>query len=53
MLTAFVALTVEGFSGPTLAVTVGAYLWLVPGVIAYWLLGAGRTAAVSSPAVAS
>ncbi|HST33887.1 MAG TPA: hypothetical protein VLJ80_10275 [Solirubrobacteraceae bacterium] len=53
MLTAFVALTVEGFSGPTLAVTVGAYLWLVPGVIAYWLVGAGRTDAASSPAVAS
>jgi hypothetical protein len=33
----FGALTIEGFSGPTLAVTVGAFLWFVPGVISYWI----------------
>jgi hypothetical protein len=36
-LAGFVTLTVLGFSGPTLAVTTGAYLWLVPGMVAYWL----------------
>lgn len=37
LLAAFIALTVDGLSGPTLAVTIGAFLWFVPGVIAYWL----------------
>jgi len=41
LLTAFVGLTVEGFSGPTLAVSVGAFLWFVPGVVAYWFAGPG------------
>jgi hypothetical protein len=41
---AFIALTLQGFSGPTLAVTPGAFLWLVPGVVAYWFAGPGRAA---------
>jgi hypothetical protein len=41
LLAAFAALTVQGLSGPTLAVTSGAFLWFVPGVIAYWFAGAG------------
>jgi hypothetical protein len=48
LLTGYIAITAEGFSGPTLAVTIGAYLWLVPGALAYWLLGAGRAAAVTT-----
>lgn len=48
MLAAFIALTVEGFSGPTLAVTVGAFLWFAVGVIAYWFAGPGW-AAVATP----
>lgn len=40
---AFVALTIQGLAGPTLAVTPpGAYLWFAPGVIAYWLAGPMR-----------
>jgi hypothetical protein len=39
---AFIALTIQGLSGPTLAVTTGAFLWFVPGVISYWLAGDGR-----------
>jgi hypothetical protein len=49
ILTAFIALTLEGFSGPTLAVTVGAFLWFAPGVIAYWMAGAGWAAVGSDP----
>ncbi len=41
----FVALTVQGLSGPTLAVTTGAFLWFVPGVVSYWLAGDGRAEA--------
>jgi hypothetical protein len=41
-ITGFTAMTLEGFSGPTLAVTLGAYLWFVPGIIAYWFAGPGR-----------
>ncbi len=40
----FIALTVEGFSGPTLAVTTGAYLWFAAGAVAYWFGGSGRAA---------
>jgi hypothetical protein len=48
----FTAITVQGLAGPTLAVTpAGIYLWFVPGVIAYWLAGAGRSA--MAPASAS
>jgi hypothetical protein len=36
VLAAFVALTMEGFSGPTLAVTIGVYLWFAAGIVAYW-----------------
>lgn len=41
MLSAFIALTIEGLSGPTLAVTVGAFVWFIPGVVAYWFAGPG------------
>jgi len=42
----FIALTVQGFAGPTLAVTPpGAFLWFAPGVIVYWLAGPGYRAA--------
>ncbi len=44
LLVAFISLTIQGLSGPTLAVTEGAFLWFVPGVVAYWFAGAGRTA---------
>ncbi len=50
MLAGFMALTVQGFSAPTLAVTIGAFLWLVPGVVAYWLAGPGRAAMTPPPA---
>lgn len=41
----FIGVTVQGLGGPTLAVSpAGIYLWFVPGVIAYWLAGAGRSA---------
>jgi hypothetical protein len=54
---AFIAFTIQGLSGPTLAVTVGAFLWLVPGVISYWLAGPRKAPArtpvrTTSPAVA-
>jgi hypothetical protein len=52
MLTAFIALTIEGFSGPTLAVTVGAFLWFAAGVVAYWFAGAGRKLAIGRSAEA-
>jgi hypothetical protein len=49
----FVAVTVQGLGGPTLAVSpAGIYLWFVPGVIAYWLAGAGRSAMAPAPAAA-
>jgi hypothetical protein len=45
VLATFVALTVEGTAGTTLAVTsAGVYLWFAPGVIAFWLAGPGRVA---------
>lgn len=45
ILTTFIAFTVQGLAGTTLAVTpAGAYLWFAPGVIAYWFAGAGRSA---------
>lgn len=44
VLTGFVALLIQGLSGPTLAVTVGAYLWFTPGVLAFWFAGPGREA---------
>jgi hypothetical protein len=41
----YLAFTAEGFAGPTLAVSpAGTYLWLAPGIAAYWLAGPGRTA---------
>jgi len=46
-LVAFLALTVQGFSGPTLAVTTGAFLWFVPGVISYWFAGEGSVEALA------
>jgi hypothetical protein len=44
ILTAFIALGCEGFSAPTLAVTIGAFLWFAPGVVAYWFAGTGWSA---------
>jgi hypothetical protein len=45
MVAAYLGYTAQGFVGPTLAVTpAGVYLWFVPGVIAYWFAGPGRTA---------
>ena len=45
LLATYVGFTVQGLSGETLAVTpAGAYVWFVPGVISYWLLGPGRSA---------
>ncbi len=53
VLATFIAFTIQGFSGPTLAVTPpGAYLWFAPGVLAYWLAGAGFRAASRSPIMA-
>ena len=41
----YLAFTAEGFAGPTLAVSpAGTYLWLAPGIAAYWFAGPGRTA---------
>jgi hypothetical protein len=46
VLASFIGLTVQGLVGTTLAVTpAGAYLWFVPGVIAFWCSDAGRAAA--------
>ncbi len=45
VLTTFIAFTIQGFSGTTVAVTpAGAYLWFAPGVLAYWLAGPGFAA---------
>lgn len=45
VLTAFVALTIQGLAATTLAVSpAGAYLWFAPGVLAFWLAGPGRVA---------
>jgi len=49
ILTGFIALACEGFSAPTLAVTIGAFLWFAPGVISYWFAGPGRTALSAVP----
>jgi hypothetical protein len=49
-LACYVGFTVEGFAGPTLAVTpAGAFVWFAPGVIAYWFAGAGRVALRKAP----
>jgi hypothetical protein len=56
LLAGYVAITVEGLSGPTLAVTIGAFLWFVPGVVAYWFgssgVRAGAPTVASGPAIA-
>lgn len=49
---AFIALTVSGLSGPTLAVTPGAFLWFACGIIAYWF-GRGRLPERSETVLAS
>jgi hypothetical protein len=42
---AFVAFSIDGLAGPTLAVApAGTYLWFAMGVLAYWLAGPGRMA---------
>ncbi len=49
---AYIGFTVQGFVGPTLAVTpAGVYVWFAPGVIAYWFAGAGRVALRKRPSV--
>jgi hypothetical protein len=52
ILVSFIALTIQGLSGPTLAVTSGAFLWFAPGVLAYWFAGPGREAMRRRPAAA-
>jgi hypothetical protein len=49
LVASFLAVTLEGLSGPTLAVTPGAFLWFSIGVIAFWF-GGGRAAVASSRA---
>jgi hypothetical protein len=45
VLASYIGLVIQGLAGPTLAVTpAGAYVWFVPGVIAYWFAGPGRGA---------
>jgi hypothetical protein len=45
ILASYIGFTVQGLAGVTLAVTpAGAYVWFVPGVIAYWFAGPGRSA---------
>jgi hypothetical protein len=45
VLASYVGFTIQGFAGTTLAVTpAGAYLWFVPGIIAYWFAGPGSAA---------
>jgi hypothetical protein len=46
----FIAFTMQGLSGPTLAVTpAGAYLWFAAGIAAYWFAGPGRSADMADP----
>jgi hypothetical protein len=47
-LATFIALLAEGLSGPTLAVSLGAYLWFAPGILAFWFAGPGRSAMAPS-----
>lgn len=50
LLTTFIALAIQGLSGPTLAVSpAGAYLWFVPGVLAYWLASFRSVATGANP----
>ncbi len=47
----FVALTLEGFSGPFVTSTAsGPYFWLAIGLVAYWFKGPGRREAAIAPA---
>ena len=47
----FVALTLEGFSGPFITSTAsGPYFWLAVGMAAYWFAGPGRREAERVPA---
>jgi O-antigen ligase len=40
----FIAFTIMGFSGPTMAsAAFGPYFWLTAGIAAYWFAGPGRT----------
>jgi hypothetical protein len=51
---AFLAFTVQGFSGPTLAVTpAGTYLWFAAGIAAYWLTGAVRSLGAERQTIAA
>ncbi len=52
VLAGFIALSIEGLSSPTLSVTVGTWMWFVPGVVAYWFAGPGWTAMRRSAASA-
>lgn len=46
----FVALTLEGFSGPFITSTAsGPYFWLAVGMAAYWFAGAGRRESERAP----
>jgi hypothetical protein len=45
VLATFIAMSFQGLVGVTLAVIpAGAYVWFVPGVVAYWFRGPGRVA---------
>ncbi len=49
LVVAFLAMTIQGLSGPTLAVTTGAFLWFAPGVLSWWFAGGGRSALGPGP----
>lgn len=53
LVASFLTITLEGLSGPTLAVTTGAFLWFAPGVIAYWFGRRGQGSVPSTAAVAA
>jgi hypothetical protein len=49
----FIALTLEGFSGPFLtSAAAGPYFWFTVGVVAYWFAGPGREARSADTAFA-
>jgi hypothetical protein len=52
VLSSYIAFTIQGLAGVTLAVTpAGAYLWFVPGIVAYWFAGPGIAAIAKKKAI--